>query len=189
MKKHFSLTALLCVTVLATGHSFADYNTGMKAYNKKEYVRALKEFKESSDKNSSYNLGVMYYKGEGVKPDHLEGLKWFHKAAELGNANAQFILGTIYDKGGDVPQDMAQAASWYRKAAGQGHVVAQFNLGLMLTNGEGVEKDRKEAVVWLKKAAKQGHQNAAKLLRVMGEDVPSAKKQSKSVTHSATSDI
>lgn len=172
MRLFSTLAVTACITGLTAGAVLADYATGLKAYQKKEYGRALKEFKAANDKNSHYNLGVMYFKGQGVKPDHLQGLEFFKKAAEEGHGNAQFILGTLYDKGEDVMQDRGVAAKWYRKAAEQGHVQAQFNLGLMYTNGEGVAKDRKEAVVWLKKAARQGHVGAGKLLGVMGEDVP-----------------
>jgi len=174
MKLLSTLTISLCIAGLTTAPVLADYNSGLKAYSSKNYARALKEFKAAGGKDANYNLGVMYFKGEGVKPDHLQGLEFFKKAGEQGHANAQFILGTLYDKGEDVLQDRAVAAKWYRKAAEQGHAQAQFNLGLMYTNGEGVGKDRKEAVVWLKKAARQGHKGAGKLLGVMGEEVPKA---------------
>jgi len=174
MKLLSTLTLAVCIAGLTTGAVLADYNTGLKAYRNKDYSRALKEFKASDSKDSNYNLGVMYFKGEGVKADHLQGLEYFKKAAEQGHMNAQFILGSLYDKGEDVLQDRAVAAKWYRKAAEQGHAQAQFNLGLMYTNGEGVEKDRQQAVLWLKKAAHQGHKGAGKLLGVMGEEVPKA---------------
>lgn len=171
-----TLMASVFIAGLTTGAVLADYNIGIKAYRNKDYARALKEFNAAGSKDSNYNLGVMYFKGEGVKADHLQGLEFFKKAAEQGQMNAQFILGTLYDKGEDVIQDRAVAAGWYRKAAEQGHTQAQFNLGLMYTNGEGVEKDRKQAVPWLKKAARQGHKGAVKLLGVMGEEVPRAAK-------------
>ncbi len=172
MKLLSMLTLSVCIAGLSTGAVLADYNNGIKAYRNKDYGRAMKEFKASDSKDSNYNLGVMYFKGEGVKADRLQGLELFKKAAEQGQMNAQFILGTLYDKGEDVLQDRAVAARWYRKAAEQGHVQAQFNLGLMYTNGEGVEKNRKQAVPLLKKAARQGHKGAGKLLGVMGEEVP-----------------
>jgi TPR repeat protein len=178
MKLLSTLTISLCIAGVTAGPVLADYNSGLKAYRNKNYAQALKEFKAAGSKDSNYNLGVMYFKGEGVKPDRLQGLEFFKKAAEQGHANAQFILGTLYDKGEDVLQDRAVAARWYRKAADQGHAQAQFNLGLMYTNGEGVEKDHKEAVVWLKKAASQGHKGAGKLLGVMGEEVPKAARSS-----------
>lgn len=174
MKLYSTLAVAVCIAGMGITPVLADYNAGLKAYQKKDYATALKEFKADKDKNSYYNLGVMYFKGQGVKADHLRGVEWFKKAAEMGHVNAQFILGTLYDQGGDVVQDRAVAAKWYRKAAEQGHAQAQFNLGLMYTNGEGVPKDRKEAVTWLKKAARQGHMAAGKLLGVMGEEVPKA---------------
>lgn len=174
MKLFSGFAALTCFTALTAGTVLADYTAGLRAYNQKNYAQAMKEFKADGSKNSNYNLGVMYFKGEGVKADHLQGLEYFKKAAERGHTNAQFILGNLYDKGEDVVQDRAVAARWYGKAAAAGHVQAQFNLGLMYTNGEGVEKDREEAVVWLKKAARQGHKGAGKLLGVMGEEVPKA---------------
>lgn len=174
MKLLSTLTLTVCLAGVLTGPVLANYNSGLKAYNNKDYAQALKEFKATGNKDSNYNLGVMYFKGQGVKPDHQQGLEYFKKAAEQGHANAQFILGTLYDKGDDVLQDRAVAAKWYRKAADQGHAQAQFNLGLMYTNGEGVEKDRAQAVLWLNKAARQGHTGAGKLLGVMGEEVPKA---------------
>ena len=168
------LAAALVASGFMVSAAFADYEAGARAYRMKDYAQAIKEFRADGSKNSNYNLGVMYYKGQGVKADHLQGLEYFKKAAAQNHVNAQFILGNLYDKGETVMQDRSAAAKWYRKAAEQGHVQAQFNLGLMYTNGEGVEKDRQEAVVWLKKAARQGHKGAGKLLGVMGEDIPKA---------------
>jgi hypothetical protein len=33
-------------------------------------------------------LGMMYAKGEGVKQNHYEAIKWFRKAADQGNDRA-----------------------------------------------------------------------------------------------------
>ncbi len=186
MRLFITITIAFSIAVLTAASAIANYNAGLKAYRYKDYVRALKEFKADGGKDSNYNLGVMYFKGEGVKADHLQGLELFKKAAELGHANACFILGTSYDKGVDVQQNREVAAKWYLKAAMLGHAQAQFNIGLMYTNGEGVEKNHNEAVVWLKKAAVQGHKGAGKLLNVMGEEVPKAA-MSKSTSKSTKS--
>lgn len=159
---------------LMAGIAQADYNSGLKAYRMKDYSKALKEFKSDGGQNSNYNLGVMYFKGEGVKADRLLGIDYFKKAAEQGHQNSQFILGTLFDKGDEVVQDRTTAAKWYKSAAEKGHMQAQFNLGLMYVNGEGVEKNKDQAVYWLKKSALQGHQGAGKMLGVMGEEIPKA---------------
>lgn len=172
MKTSSTIAAVMTGIMLAAAPVLASYQAGLAAYRAHDYKRALKEFKADQGRDSRYTLGVMYYKGEGVKADHQEGIEWFRKAAEKGHVQAQFLLGTMYDSGKDIAQDRAEAAAWYRKAAEQGHTQAQFNLGLMYVNGEGVEKDRDKAVVWLKKAAKKGHQDAGRLLSTMGENVP-----------------
>mgnify|MGYP001398951901 CR=1 FL=1 len=172
MRKYFKIAAVVSGLTLLAAPVLADYKTGLGAYRVRDYKRAMKEFKADPTRDSQFNLGVMYFKGEGVKADPIEGIEWFRKAAEKGHVQAQFLLGTMFDAGKDVAQDRAAAAKWYLKAADQGHVQAQFNLGLMYTNGEGVEKDREKAVVWLKKAAGNGHRDAGRLLKTMGEEVP-----------------
>ncbi len=39
-----------------------------------------------------FELGMIYYNGEGVPRDDAEALKWFREAAEQGHAEAQFNL-------------------------------------------------------------------------------------------------
>ncbi len=72
----------------------------------------------------------MYEKGQGVRKDYVEAVKWYRKATEQGLANAQFNLGVMYDNGQGVRQDGKQAVQWYRKAAEQGYAQAQYNLGV-----------------------------------------------------------
>jgi len=146
MKLLPTLTIAVCISGITAGPLLADYTSGLKAYRNKNYALALKEFKAAGGKDSNYNLGVMYFKGEGVKPDRLQGLEFFKKAAEQGHANAQFILGTLYDKGEDVLQDRAVAANWYRKAADHGRDKAHFHLSLVATQGGGRENGPQASV-------------------------------------------
>ena len=92
----------------------------------------------------------------GVLKDAAEAVRWFHLAAEQGDATAQFNLGFMYANGEGVPKDAAEAVRWYRLAAEQGLAIAQFNLGNMYANGRGVLKDDAEAVRWYRLAAEQG---------------------------------
>ncbi|MDO9794827.1 tetratricopeptide repeat protein, partial [Glaesserella parasuis] len=48
-------------------------------------------------------------KGQGVRQNYHQALKWFQKAAEQGNAQAQFNLGAMYYKGHGVRQDKSKA--------------------------------------------------------------------------------
>ena len=102
----------------------------------------------------------MYGTGRGVPQDDAEAVRWFHLAAEQGDADAQYNLGVMYDIGRGVPQDDAEAVRWYRLAAEQGHASGQRNLGLMYSNGRGVPQDHVSAHMWLNLATATGDENA-----------------------------
>ena len=94
------------------------------------------------------------------RKNYDEAVRWYHKAADQGNANAQYSLGLMYHYGTGVPQSYEEAATWYRKAADQGNAAAQNNLGWMYHNGYGVPQSYDEAVTWYRKAADQGYATA-----------------------------
>ena len=65
-------------------------------------------------------LGVMYFKGEGVRYDISKAAQWTKKAANQGNARAQLILGTMYYDGGGVQQNKSTAKEWFGKSCDNG---------------------------------------------------------------------
>ena len=95
----------------------------------------------------------MYAKGQGVRRNYAEAVKWYRLAAEQGYAAAQYNLGVSYDKGRGVPQDDAEAVKWYRLAAEQGYARAQYNLGFRYATGQGVRQDYVQAYMWFDLAA------------------------------------
>ncbi len=136
--------------------AWAGLAEGVAAYNRGDYVTALREFRplaNQGDADAQNNLGALYYHGKGVPEDDAKAVKWFRKAAEQGNAGAQYNLGVMYDKGLGVPQDHAEAVKWFRKAAEQGDADAQNNLGLMYGKGRGVPQDYVQAHMWYSLAA------------------------------------
>lgn len=63
------------------------HNEAMNAYEQGQYGEALRKYRESArwaDKVSQYNLGVMYYLGEGTEPDLATAWAWFELSAERG---------------------------------------------------------------------------------------------------------
>jgi len=80
---------------------------------------------QAGDIDAQYNLGVMYYHGEGIRKDYDEALKWFHLSAEQGDAEAQFNLGFMYGRGEGSPKDHRASMEWFQKAAAQGHAGAR----------------------------------------------------------------
>ena len=62
----------------------------------------------------------MYLAKQGVPQDFKEAFKWFHLAAEQGQANAPFFLGGMYDLGYGVTQDYVLAHMWFNIAGSKG---------------------------------------------------------------------
>ena len=85
-----------------------DYDKGLAAYDADDFAAALKEFTPLAEAGNAYaqsNLGVMYFKGNGVPKDYAEAVKWWRLAADQGNAQAQYKLGKMYRDGQGVLQD------------------------------------------------------------------------------------
>ena len=99
-------------------------------------------------------LGNRYFN----EKNYAEAVKYYRKAAELGNADAQTTLGWMYDQAKGVRRNYAEAAKWYRKAAEQGYAYAQNELGVLYYNGQGVKRNYGEALKWFRKAADQGNE-------------------------------
>jgi hypothetical protein len=75
---------------------------------------------EHGDATAQYHLGGMYYLGQGLPQNPLEGFSWWLKAAEQGHAEAQNNVGFIYSQGEIIEQDYAEAHKWMSLSAAQG---------------------------------------------------------------------
>ena len=113
--------AILMTLVLVTSSVWAgDYEDGVSAYEKNDYVTALKKFKVSAsqgNEKAQFYLGLMNDAGNGVSQDYAEAMRWYKLAAAQGNANAQFNIGKIYDEGNGVAQNYVQAHMWSNLSA------------------------------------------------------------------------
>ena len=85
----------------------------------------------SGDAEVQYLLAQMYDKGEGVRQDMTEAVRFYQKAADQGDTVAQCNLGrmTMHGEGG-LKKDDEAAAQLFRRAADQGSPQAQSNLGV-----------------------------------------------------------
>lgn len=64
------------------------YREGMYAYNRHDYKHAVEMLKVAASwayKPAQYNLGAMYFEGEGVPRDRALGAAWLVLAAERGD--------------------------------------------------------------------------------------------------------
>jgi TPR repeat protein len=94
------------------------------------------------------------------EPIYKEALRWFRKAAEVGDPQAQLNLGIVYMNGHGVARNDEEAARWWILSAEQGNVKAQNNLGYLYWSGRGVPQSFSEALSWYRKAANQGNADA-----------------------------
>ena len=148
-----------------------------------EQITWWKEGAERGEAEAQFNLGLMYFKGNGVAKNEAEAIKWFKKAAEQGDVGAQFNVGLMSVNGIGTARDPFEAAKWFKEAAMKGDAQSEFNLGLLFFKGDGVMKDHAEALKWFRKAADQGKadaQYATALMYLIGngvnKDVPEAAK-------------
>lgn len=91
----------------------AYFDLGDRALGQKDYKGAITAFEEAAklehDK-SMYELGKIYFSGEGdVEEDINKALIWYNSAHDLGNNDATKKLANIYKKGLGVPIDTAKA--------------------------------------------------------------------------------
>ena len=136
-----------------------------RAYKQGEIGVLLGEFNPNSCSEAQRMIGFLSEQGYGTAKSYVNGIKWYRKSADRGNAYAQYTLGSIYENGRTgnppavegVPVNYNEALKWYLKAGEQGHVGAQFTLGFIYENGRSGSKDCVEAVKWYRKAAERGH--------------------------------
>ena len=80
---------------------------------------------EQGTAGAQFNLGFMYYTGEGVLKDDAEAVRWYRMAAEQGDAGAQYNLGVMYANGRGVLKDATLAHMWLNIAGANGSEIAR----------------------------------------------------------------
>ena len=81
--KRIALFTLLALVWAAP--TFADFDQGMIAYRYGDFDRAMKEFrKDAVDGHAlaQFNLGVLYFRGEGAPRDPVEAYAWIELATQ-----------------------------------------------------------------------------------------------------------
>jgi uncharacterized protein len=114
-----TFTALIAALPLA-----ADFQAGLDAYQKGDYVTAAKEWRplaEAGDPSAQFNLGLLYLDGHGVPQSSAEAANWFRRAAEQDYTEAQHNLGAMYASGQGVKRDYVQAYKWLNLCAAKGN--------------------------------------------------------------------
>ena len=122
------------------------------------------------DSRAQYELGNLFYTGQGVDKDYFNAREWWLESALQGNLDAQQKIGYLYSEGLGVQRDFDKAKLWYSKAAKRGHAEAQTLLGSLYHEGDRIPVDYSEAFKWYKLAAEQGHPHAQYTLATLFHD-------------------
>ena len=101
-------------------------------------------------------LGLMYERGEYVKKNPGEAVRWYEMAAKNGNTDAMNKLAVISYKAGDTQR----ASELWHKAAEKGHEKSQLNLAAMYEEQNNID----EALKFYRLAADNGSELALNAL-------------------------
>lgn len=134
----------------------------MKAEIAQEFAKA-----DKGDAAARFNIGLMYFRGEGVPQDYRQARVWFEKAAMQGLGEAQYNLGAMLEQGLGVEKNAATAKNWYEKAAAQGIGEAQYSLANLYLFGQGTSQNLDKASEWMQKAAAHGIMAARERLSIL----------------------
>jgi TPR repeat protein len=86
------------------------WEDGMAAYNRGDYLPAIRLFRPLAEKGNPKAqsvLGVMYRRGQGVARNSAHAFVWFSLAAARGDAKAKVELRDVSQA--MTPQDLSQA--------------------------------------------------------------------------------
>ena len=105
-------------------------------------ISVLEKAANSGNTVSMVNLGNIYENGllDG-KPDYKNALKWYHRAALMGDNTGLFNYANMLHNGYGVRRDRETALVIFRKLAERGFKPAPFYIGLYYEKGYVVEKD------------------------------------------------
>ena len=92
-------------------------------------------------------LGIMASNGDGtVKKDNVEAVRWYQRAAELGDRKAMYFLANAYRDGVGIEKNEAKALEWYRKGAELNSPACMTGVGEAYQNGAGIQQSYPDAI-------------------------------------------
>jgi len=108
-------------------------------------IATLKQVAETEPK-AAYDLGLRYFRGDGVRQDSYQALVWMRQAAERGNLQAQKALGGFYLFGlEEMGSDPQEAEKWLSMAVAQGDNASQK----LLDQARAAKRSEQQNFEWL----------------------------------------
>ena len=109
------LIGAIAALVSASGAQAGPWEDGMAAYNRGDYVPAIRLFRPLAEKgnpNAQSVIGVMYRNGQGVARSSARAFMWFSLAAARGDAKAKAELHEVSRE--MTPAEIVQASEMMR---------------------------------------------------------------------------
>lgn len=111
------------------------------------------------------NLGFLSVTARGRDRDYATAMKFYRRAADLGNLRARTNIGEMFERGWSVAPNLDEAVLWYRLAARNGWPNALDTLGNLYRKGRdaagrGLERNIPEAIRLYRIAAELDSTNA-----------------------------
>ena len=122
MVKLFYLV-LISIMSIST-NVLGDSDIGYKYYQKGNYEKALKIWAveaEEGNKEAFYNIGLLYFFGNGVEKNLPLAFEYCQKAAFMGSPRAQNNLAFMYIKGLGVEKSYIDSYVWASVAIEHGY--------------------------------------------------------------------
>nr|WP_275659030.1 tetratricopeptide repeat protein [Shewanella sp. Isolate11] len=107
--------------------------------------------------DAMYTLAEMYRIGYGTEIDSRLSIRWYRRAAKLGNPFAQYKAAIIYLQESEI-QDIDKAMRYLRDANRSDLNQAAHLLGMLYLEGELIEKNTEKAKEYLTKSYQAGYQ-------------------------------
>lgn len=129
-----------------------------------DYSKIIAELKKCSDEGeakAASRLGRFYSRGQYVEQSNEETIKYYSRAAELGDINSLQVLERVYSKGlygADI--DPEKSMSLKVQAAESGDDKKQLELARIFRKGSTGETDLAESSKWYRSASKRNDEAA-----------------------------
>ncbi len=105
------------------------------------------------DPRGACDLGLRYFRGDGVEQNSYLAIEWMRKAGERGDLKAQQALGRFYMTGlEEMGSDPAEAERWLSMAADRGDAESKK----MLVEARKAKKSEQAAYQWREHWRKNG---------------------------------
>ena len=176
MRRNWLLGCMLMLAGSAAGPALADVKSGVDAWQRGDYKRAVEEWRApalAGDPDAQFNLAQAYKLGRGVPVDPALAQSWYLKAARQGHLQAADNYGlSLYQDG-----KKADALPWLEKGASRGEPRTQLVLATLLFNGDGVPRDPARAYALMSRASQQGLKSASENLAQMDGAITNADRE------------